>query len=501
MKMQFTEKTHIGNTLPPNTDGHAGELFFNLSDGVYYYHNGVEWLPVGGDPTVSHFDTYDDLRSSPTPSSPIILIAGRSVAGDGGQGFFVRDPANRADNDGTVLVDADGHSWQRVFTGDVLAIWFFGNGASVNATQFTNLYSTVETYHSERSIDWIGVEFSDTNATISMPKRTTVKRLTMNANGISNVITVHAASDPNGTTFEFIGCTFRGGGAFNLSTDDDASLIVHDSFIERVRIQLHDNAIVADSLGYNAYASTYNNSVLRNSYFMFVNAPSGLRFSDNSFVFGNTFYVYQPPYGGTANVNSGARVLNNSFVTVAIGTSASGTVSVGEADGAIFANNRVYLHRHTYPYPFAMSSPKKVLVFGNYVEAHTNGGQDATEWRFNADAEAVVVANNVWATRGGSGNYGVRIRGANGAKANAVVASNMFMNFGSRAGAGVQRRNGVGNVKFIGNVFYNWYYGMRKYDSATTVGVVEGNSNAFSNCVVGVSDPDYVNAASDTAWS
>lgn len=55
-----------------------------------------------------------------------IQCYGRSAIRDGGEGVFVRDDADTitADNGGTVLIDAVGRRWKRVFSGDVLLSWF-----------------------------------------------------------------------------------------------------------------------------------------------------------------------------------------------------------------------------------------------------------------------------------------------------------------------------------------------------------------------------------------
>ena len=504
MSFAYYEKIHYGDALPPPADYDQGDLFIDLNDALVYIHDGTDWVVVGTDPTVTNFDTYDDLRASPTPGSPIILIGGRSVPGDGGQGFFVRDPLNRADNDGTVLVDADGQSWQRIFTGDVLAVWFFGNGASISLSDFDHLYGVVRTYHNTNTIDWIGVELNiPSTSSLAMPGYWVVKRLTARiAYGVNAEF--YAQHDIGPTYVEFDSCQFYGesvaSGSFTFRTDDDTALIVHDSYFNVINsIILRGKAVVADSYGRTVGFVTYDNSVLRNSVVENIDGGAVHRLRGNSFVFGNVFFAYNSI--STVNVYESARVVNNSIISFVLSGPWSGTTSIIGADGAIFANNYVYLQRQTYPYVLTLSNVRKATIVGNYVESHTLGGQDSTQWTFSSDGEAIVIANNVWAVRGGSGNYGVRIRGTNGAKANAIVANNLFMNFGSRAGSGVQRRNGIGNLRFVGNVFYNWYYGMHKYDSATTAGSVEGNSNAFSNVVTGINDPDYVNGTADTNWS
>jgi len=501
MSFPFGDKITIGETLPPPSDYREGAWFFEQATASYYWHNGTEWILAGGDPTVSNYDTYDDLRASSTPTSPIILVGGRAAAGDGGQGFFIRDPANRADNDGTVLVDADGHSWQRVFTGDVLAVWFFGSGTTVNRTQFMNLYDVVRTYHNTTTIDWYGVTLQDGSSStliFDFGYSHTVKNATVVVTSGRLEFNAGAPDTPGETVqVEWDGCTFTGQVRFTTS-DNAASSYTHDSLFVDANIQIYGDAVVADSVAINTRFQVIDNGVLRNSVVRGYRVSPVHLFSGDAFVFGNQFYNIEPVHGATATVQGAARVINNTFWTHIPSGVANGGVNIDSTDGAIVANNRVYLYRFTYPYPMSLNNPRKATVVGNAVESHTGGGQDSTQWSFFSDADNVIVTGNSFITRGGSGNYGVRIRG--GGKANTLAANNMFMNYGSHGGNGVERRDGTGNLKFVGNVFYNWGYAIRKIGTGAINGVFEGNSNAFSNCGA-INDADYVNSSVDTVWS
>lgn len=500
MSYAFGDKLGIGQLPPPHLYG-AGHLWFNEADIKFYYHTGIDWEILGVDPTVSNFDVYDDLRNAHTPGSPIILVGGRSAAGDGGQGFFIRDPSNRADNDGTILVDADGQSWQRVFTGDVLAVWFFGNGATINRSQFMGLYDTVYNDHGLYTVDWVSVILQDsasTNVTLSFDRTHIIKNLTVQFNPGALTFSADApATAGEHVQVEFVGCTF-GGQVHFTTTSGAASNYVHDSVFNHCVVWIEGDAVVADSIGINTRFNTYDNAVLRNSVARTYQGATVHQFRGNSFVFGNQFYNIEPTWGATAEISDATRVVNNTFWTHVPSGVANGGVNIGSVDGAIVANNRVYLRRFTYPYPMSINNPHKVTVFGNYVESHTDGGQDSTQWRFSVDADSVLVSGNAFVVRGGSGNYGVRIRG--GAKANAIAANNMFMNFGSHGGNGIERRDGTGNLKFVANTFYNWGYAIRKIGTDAINGVFEGNSNAFSNCGP-INDPDYTNTTADTVWS
>lgn len=499
MSYAFGDKIGIGQLPSPAMYG-RGHLWYNDADMKFYYHDGTTWQILGVDPTVSNFDTYDDLRNANTPGSPIILVGGRNSAGDGGQGFFIKDPANRADNDGTILVDADGQSWQRVFTGDVMGVWFFGENATVTRQQVIDLYDTVYTDHGIASIDWITITLSfaaPNTVNLNMDRDHIFKHLTVNVTSGALQFSANAPSSGNTVNAEFVDCNFTGQVNFT-STDSRASMYVHDSLFYGARLRLYGDAVVADSVLFNSGLWTYDNSVFRNNVARNTGITASSQIHDNSFVFGNQFYTYLPPYGSAADVHDAARVVNNTFYTYIDGQNASGTVTLVGADGAVFANNRVYLRRHTYPYVFSLNSPYKAVIVGNYFESHTAGGQDATQWTYGVDADSVVISGNAFVVRGAHGNYGVRIRG--GHKANTLVANNMFMNFGSVGGQGVERRDGTGNLKFVGNVFYNWSYAIRRIGGAAINGVFEGNSNAFSHCGA-INDPDYTNTTADTVWS
>lgn len=500
MSHLFGDKITLGNVLPPPGDYRAGAFFFDYSTATYYWHNGADWVAVGGDPTVSNFDTYADLRAAHTPGSPIILVGGRASAGDGGQGFFIQDPSGRSDNDGTILVDADGQSWQRVFTGDVLAVWFFGNGVTVGASDVTNLYDRVLADHGLYTIDWYGttlVTNSPSTVNVDFSRPTIVKRLrAMPATGqLAFRAVAPTTADP--TYVEIMDSEFRlGSGVRFATTSDDAVMYVHDAIFDRGRLFLRGRAIFADSVGLNARVDATDESVVRNIAVRNDRYSGPHAFSGNALVTNSRFTYIFPPTAGVANIGDAARVIGNTFWADVNGV-ASGTVSLSNVDGALFINNRVYLRRHTYPYPFSLNNARSAVIAGNYVESHTLGGQDSTQWTYGVDADSIIIANNVWLVRGAHGNYGVRIRG--GHKANTLVTGNMFMNLGSVGGHGIERRDGTGNLKFVGNVFYNWGYAIRRIGGTPINGVFEGNSNAFSSCGP-INDPDYVNTSSDTTW-
>ncbi len=490
--MHYTPKIYYGDSLPPPLPLYtAGDLFVERANNQLYMHDGTDWVIVGTDPTVSNFDTYDDLRNASTPDSPIILIGGRQTAGDGGQGFFIRDPLNRADNDGTVLVDADGQSWQRVFIGDVFAVWFYGKtSVQFDGSTMNDFIQMIRDYHGRVSVDWTEVSWTVSGSyEWEVNGSLTFKNLTVDIPSIYNELS-WAGGD--GEQIFLTGFSGTGSGTHHFGASGDGSIMIVNSHIQRAYIS--DGASVDVSI-LGTRSTVTGRGVVRSSVFLGYDHSIG----GNAMVSGCYFYNYRPPSGGTVTISDNAFVVGNRFYTYLPDGPASGTVFITGSSNVVFVANHVELYRYTYPYPFTMTNPRRVFVSGNTFISNTGGGQDSMQLTFTADAEATSVVNNLFVNLGGSGNYGVRIRG--GAKANMVLANNSFFNFGGTGGSGIERRDGVGNIKAIGNIFYNWARGIYKYDSTAINGVFEGNSNAFSNCGTGVADADYVNSTADTVWS
>ncbi|MBF0621396.1 MAG: hypothetical protein HQL54_05675 [Magnetococcales bacterium] len=88
----------------------------------------------------SQVANYDQLRRSniDTSATPLVLVAGRTRPGDGGEGVFAAIPAHSGkDNDGTLLKAANGALWQRL--GNLITPQMFGasgNGASNDTNAF-----------------------------------------------------------------------------------------------------------------------------------------------------------------------------------------------------------------------------------------------------------------------------------------------------------------------------------------------------------------------------
>ena len=85
-------------------------------------------LPTAGTTTIS--GSYTAVRALDSTVTNYTMVQGRSSTGDGGQGWFRADASDTtsADNDGTILVAADGMRWKRLFTGAVDTAWFGANG-------------------------------------------------------------------------------------------------------------------------------------------------------------------------------------------------------------------------------------------------------------------------------------------------------------------------------------------------------------------------------------
>ncbi len=73
--------------------------------------------------------TYADLRALST-APDVVLVKGRNIGADGGQGVFVLSPSALSDNDGTILTTVAAHSYVREYDGELDPAWFGVDHAS-----------------------------------------------------------------------------------------------------------------------------------------------------------------------------------------------------------------------------------------------------------------------------------------------------------------------------------------------------------------------------------
>lgn len=105
--------------------------------------NTVETLPTAYGSTLVGAATYAQLRQY-TGTGTRIQVGGRTNYFDRAQGIFVRT-GTELDDDGTVLVDALGRSWQRDFSGPVNVVWFgAGTNGSPGADNVTPIQSAID---------------------------------------------------------------------------------------------------------------------------------------------------------------------------------------------------------------------------------------------------------------------------------------------------------------------------------------------------------------------
>ncbi len=109
----------LATAIPFTTTGTFNAAQWEVISGVSRQELGAEY----GSALVGAA-TYAQLRAY-TGDATRIQIGGRANYFDGGDGIAVRT-GSRADNGGTVWVDALGRSWERQFTGPVRAVWFEG---------------------------------------------------------------------------------------------------------------------------------------------------------------------------------------------------------------------------------------------------------------------------------------------------------------------------------------------------------------------------------------
>ncbi len=90
------------------------------------------------------FDTLATLRAASGIGAKRVFVRGYSSDGDGGEGIFYHDASDLTspDNDGTVIVDADGKRWKREVENTIQAAWFGAFSDGVDRTsEFANAVS------------------------------------------------------------------------------------------------------------------------------------------------------------------------------------------------------------------------------------------------------------------------------------------------------------------------------------------------------------------------
>lgn len=107
----------LATAIPFTTTGTFNPAQWELISGVSRQELGAEY----GSSLVGAA-TYAQLRAYAGDATRI-QVGGRTNYFDGADGVFVRT-GSAADNDGTVLVDALGRSWERQFSGPAKAAWF-----------------------------------------------------------------------------------------------------------------------------------------------------------------------------------------------------------------------------------------------------------------------------------------------------------------------------------------------------------------------------------------
>jgi hypothetical protein len=116
-----------------DTDRFVKAVLIEGGVATIYAWSGTAWEAQIVDPRIDTQDTYADVRAL-TASYPFetIIVGGASVVGVGG-GTFYLDPADvvSPDNGGTILVDAGGRRWKRIYSDAVNVLWFGATGDGV----------------------------------------------------------------------------------------------------------------------------------------------------------------------------------------------------------------------------------------------------------------------------------------------------------------------------------------------------------------------------------
>lgn len=522
MNVHLTEKVHIGDTLPPDADGHAGEWFFDTTSGTYYWHDGTQWNPIIQPPPIQYYETYDDVRAD-TPIAPIVLVGGNNAVGDGGAGFFSKDNSfPLGDNDGTVLVDASGNKWVRVFGDTVSAKWFIPKGTTVVAggVQANNLYDLVETYHGHRRIEWsdIDLEFGGTvnNANVFVRSRFRVPPgATMTCSSTSKArmesCTLDTTANPGSlmlSNFEVVGSTFL---APNTNDSNTRAFNLITCNVYNSRFDGPDN-LTTHASSNNGYWIAYfrGGSRATNCYFNNIT----IRVYESSILSSSRqrVYVRQDNAGAweeTLSVNTGGIVESSVFDWDIKSWNRTGiSVYGGRVQNSTFNINAQHAGAGGSPLP--LNTVFTGFINNNsivYKRTDTTGPATSFSGIFvngyNPSNQRSVIGNYIYIENSNGNANGIHVIAGNTASPYLVrmlIASNTIENGGATPnGSGIILQYSVGSVHMQANNIVNFDVGIGK-NSTITLPDITGHSNRFVNCNTNIVHPDYVNATDDRSW-
>ena len=518
---QFTEKTRIGTTLPPASDGAPGEWFFNLSNQNYYWHDGTQWNPLITPPPIQYYETYDDVRAD-TPLAPVIIVGGNNAVGDGGEGFFAKDNTfPLGDNDGTVLEDASGNKWVRIFGDTASAKWFIPKGSTVQIGSATanNLYNLIEQYHGHRRIEWSDITLT-TGGVVTEPNVVVRSKVLVTASSGSTNCTSSQPAIFESCTFEpdtpathlFINFWFSDP-VFHLGNTNDSTTRIYrfiNSNVYGAKFVGADNATPTGTANYGWWVASFENSSRANNC-EFKNVA--LRATNNSII-GNSTHILErsdaSPGGWTTYIQAtGGSIINS--VVARWNTQGWNINGLDVADSSIV--DSVVLSEVKYPgtggYPFPIQTIRTGIVRGNYVHVkRLDTGPSAAfsglYFNFNFASDGRTATNNhviVENTNGAA--YGVVIGASNTAtpiRGRLLLANNVFENRGPQAGtSGVRIDYSASSVQIVNNQFIGFENGITKNGTFAQVDIT-GFGNRFVNVVNNIPHPDYVNTTDDRTW-
>lgn len=209
--------------------GHSMAIYDAYGAQQFYYPNVLKYDPdqfstelagVGGASLIGS-GNYANIRAYSGTGNKIQCY-GRSAVRDGGDGMFVRDDADTttADNGGTVLIDAAGRRWKRVFSGEVLLLWFCerGDGVSDYTTPLRAASQLAVDNDLELVIEAGVYNYTDIQIMSSTPRQATTKWI---AKGDVRLVSTKSAPDTTDYDADYA-IRFRGVFAAQVSLAADA---------------------------------------------------------------------------------------------------------------------------------------------------------------------------------------------------------------------------------------------------------------------------------------
>ena len=409
---------------------------------TFFAWTGTEWQEHN---TSAYVNNYDALRALATTPGPVIQVLGHTQPGDGGEGTFWLDSADlsSADNQGTVLVDASGNRWKRLFVGRASVKWFgaIGDGAANDtakvlaaATAQKELFFPPGVYNIAdlvlpNGLNWSGVGeqsvLADAGSTVAMISDTSAARSVMRDLSLAgNASAFPAVLHTNNSSVKYINVN---------QTNWQSRSVIFGQNVEDISVEGGRCYAMSDE----AYTVKGSNCTIANVVFSDIVGHAirfGRFYSDADQPSGHWSCVTNCVFAGVEN-NAVLYELDsaNGVISNCVSTNSRGLVKVesneppGDAAYAISILNNIVKNPAGVPVAGIDGNESvKLIVIGNHIDSFFEG--------ISAGANS-IISNNIVE---GATSQGIRCVGDD-----VLVNNNLVLNAGD---IGIDVENGSRQV-------------------------------------------------------